>query len=69
LEESGKIRLKLQEVRHWLPEQERIRGIFKDAESIEMEAIKKPDISKVAGSNKTEFVIELWTEDYKLVKD
>ncbi|XP_045032617.1 uncharacterized protein LOC123474466 [Daphnia magna] len=75
LQEVGKIKLKLQAVGHLHPEKERsvrklrLRGIIPDAESIDLEAIEQPEIGKVAGSTKTEFVSELWNQGYKLADD
>lgn len=39
-----------------------------DAESIDLEVIEQPEIRKVAGSTKAEFVSELWNQGYKLAE-
>ncbi|XP_057369839.1 uncharacterized protein LOC130690968 [Daphnia carinata] len=75
LQEVGKINLKLQAVGHMHPEKERsvrklrLRGLIPQAEEIELEAIEQPEIGKVAGSKKTEFVSELWSQGYQLADD
>ncbi|KAK4004025.1 hypothetical protein OUZ56_005768 [Daphnia magna] len=40
-----------------------------NAESVDLEAIEQPEIGKVAGSTKTEFISELWNQGYKLADD
>ncbi|KAK4037683.1 hypothetical protein OUZ56_029714 [Daphnia magna] len=47
----------------------RLCGMIPNAESIDLEAIEQPEIGKVAGSTKTEFVSELWSQGYKLADD
>ncbi|XP_057367011.1 uncharacterized protein LOC130688033 [Daphnia carinata] len=75
LQEVGKINLKLQAVGHVHPEKERsvrklrLQGLIPQAEEIELEAIEQPEIGKVAGSKKTEFVSELWSQGYQLTDD
>ena len=75
LQEVEKIKLKLQAMGHLHPEKVRsvrklrLRGMIPDAESIDLEAIEQPEIRKVAGSTKTEFVSELWNQGYKLADD
>ncbi|KAI9560545.1 hypothetical protein GHT06_011487 [Daphnia sinensis] len=75
LPEVGRINLKLQAVGHIHPEKERsvrrlrLRGTIPQAEDIELEAIEQPEIGKVAGSSKTEFVSELWSQGYQLADD
>jgi hypothetical protein len=40
-----------------------------DAAEIDLVAIEQPEIGKVAGSTKKEFVSELWNQGYKLADD
>ncbi|KAK4007700.1 hypothetical protein OUZ56_012853 [Daphnia magna] len=75
LQEVGKINLELQAVGHTHPEKERsvrrlrLRGTIPQAEDIELEAIEQPEIGKIDGSSKTEFVSELWSQGYQLADD
>ncbi|KAK4024164.1 hypothetical protein OUZ56_009551 [Daphnia magna] len=44
-------------------------GSVSNAEDIELEAIEQPEIGKIAGSSKIEFVSELWRQGYQLADD
>ncbi|KAI9552165.1 hypothetical protein GHT06_022502 [Daphnia sinensis] len=65
----------LQAVGHIHPEKERsvrrlrLRGTIPQAEDIELVAIEQPEIGNVAGSSKTEFASELWSQGYHLADD